>query len=570
MANIIVDGDFSEMKNSNRLVVRDANDFVYVFVNANSGASGNIRAYKSDVAGFPTSFTEQDAANAPNISTSRENLAIAIDSAGLIHCTYADTQTGRGAPARAIRYATFRTSAHATSQDVWDTVDELIASPAAAPDGDKITHEVGIAVDANDDPHVIWSENIQVINPNNLLRYNNRIGGSWNATVAVDTVGDDNYSGADIIIGDPLSAVGADRPIIVNGRDLSGVAGQINVSYGNALNATGFTTEDDITDWNGAGPSIHGIGFVGNNMSIAIDSNKKITIAFCEHTTQDLMIVEHLHADAWTVWQTAADVDTSTNYEYPNIIIDGTNRYIFVKDDTASDINLWKDTGSGFTEETDHDDLPNEGTFDFPLGKWANYNNNNSDQFDYVFSDASDVLYNTFPAEPIPPPPSGVLISGQHATELLDTRDPDLLDKRFLKEQQEQARVAKVEKARSFVSLPRREQKIPFEFTFKTQSALLTRKELKIYVKSTLRVTEKSVIKIKSSILNKFKETYGIKASTLLKESITSFKLKSCTLTLKKVQAGLFANMESLTKQQYKKKKESLLRKLKEVLDDGN
>ncbi len=398
MVNILVDADAGEMVNSNRIVIRDANNFVYVFVNANAGASGNIRAYKGNQAGQPTSFTEQDAASAPDITTARENIAAAIDSTGLVHMIYFDTQTGRGAPPTSVRYSTFRTSAHATTQDVWAIVDEEIDIPTAQ---NNFSHNVGIAIDANDDPHVIWTEIFfSAGTPSDLIRYNNKIGGTWSTKITVNNATNDNWSGADIMIGDPLSAVGADRPIIVSSRDLSGVLGTIDISYGNALNATGFTEAPDITDAFGVGVSVHGTGFLGNNVSVAIDSNDKITIAFVEHTTKDLMVIEHLHADSWTTWQTPVDVDDSTDYEFPSIAIDGTNIFILVVDDTNSDINLWKnlgiDVGFGFWgEEVDGVDLPNVGTFNYPLVKWANYNNNSPGDLDYVFEDATGVLYNT-------------------------------------------------------------------------------------------------------------------------------------------------------------------------------
>jgi len=407
MANILVDTDASEMVKSNRVVVRDANNFVYVFVNANAGTDGNIRAYKGNVAGTPTSFTEQDAANAPDIVTARENLSAAIDSTGLVHMEYFDTQVGRGAPPTSIRYATFRTSAHATTQDVWAIVDEEITTPTGGAGADNITHQVGIAIDTNDDPHVIWSESIFITSSTETLRYNNKIGGTWNSTVSVVGVADDTFGGADIMIGDPLSAVGADRPIIITHRSFNpaGVLGTIQVSYGNALNATGWTTESDITDTFGAGVSVFGTGFAGNNISVAIDSNDKITIAFVETTTKDLMVIEHLHANSWATWTTPVDVNISSDYEFPSIAIDGTNRFIFVVDATNSDINLWKNLGVSWGEEVDGVDLPNVGTFNYPLVKWANYNNNSPGELDYVFEDSTGVLYNTTIGLTPPPVP---------------------------------------------------------------------------------------------------------------------------------------------------------------------
>jgi len=397
MANILVDADASEMIRSNRIVLRDTNNFVYVFVNANS----NIRAYKGNVAGTPTSFTEQDAAGAPDLATAREGMAAAIDSTGLVHIIYKDAQSGRGAPIEAVRYAQFRTSAHATTQDDWFLIDEQIDTPIQ----DNFTHRFGIAIDANDDPHVIWSEIFfSAGNPSDLIRYNNRIGGTWNSQVNVNNALNDNFSGANIMIGDPLSAVGADRPIVVSSRDASGVNGQIDVAYGNALNATSFIEESDITDAFGVGISVFGLGFTGNNVSMAIDSNKKITIAFVEHTTKDLMVVEHIHTKTWATWQTPVDVDTGSDYEFPSIAIDGTNRFIFVVDATNSDINLWKNLGVSWGEEV-AGDLPNVGTFDFPICKWASKNNNSPGDLDYVFLDSTGVLYNTTLGLTPPPTP---------------------------------------------------------------------------------------------------------------------------------------------------------------------
>ena len=281
-----------------------------------------------------------------------------------------------------------------------------------------------MAVDTNDDPHVIWSECVFNAGMGTCsIRYNNKIGGTWNSSVSVNAVTGNRFSGADIMIGDPLSAVCADRPIVASSRDICGLFGSLDVSYGNALNATSFIEEADITDTFGCGVSLHGCGFNGNDISAAIDSNKKITIAFVEHTTQDLMVIEHLHADAWTTWQTEVDVDISTNYEFPSIAIDGTDRYIFVKDDTNSDINLWRDLGVGWAEETANC-LPNVGTFDFPLSKWASKNNNTPSSIDYVFSDATGVLYNTFPKIIPPPPATAKFISSADTTNAINTSDP--------------------------------------------------------------------------------------------------------------------------------------------------
>jgi len=393
--NILVDTATIEIKNSYRLVIRDANDFVYVFVNGNTGFNGNIRAYKATTAGEPTAFTEQDAGNAPDIPTKRSSLSIAIDSTGLVHLMYNDDQTGRSSPPTSVRYSTFRTSAHATTQDEWAIIDEQIDVPV----DDNFEDHNSIAIDANDDPHVIWSE---FISSAPTLHYNNKIGGTWSSGQTVHSVSSSfRFLGCDLIIGDPLSAVGADRPIIAVSNDVGGGGnpGEIRVMYGDALDPSSFTEEIDVTGTIDVHGSFAGGGAFGQHLSMAIDSNDKITIAFVELTTQDLMVVEHLHADAWTTWQTPVDVDTSTDYEFPSIAIDGTDRLMIVKDDTTKNLRLWGATNGTWSETSTTGTI---GTFDHPIFKWANYNNNNPDQFDYVWEDATGLLYNTFPQAPAP------------------------------------------------------------------------------------------------------------------------------------------------------------------------
>jgi len=424
MVNILVDAATFEIPRSNRLVVRDANNFVYVFINGNTGFNGNIRAYKGNQAGEPTSFTEQDAANAPDIPTRRTGMVAAIDSTGLVHTMYFDDQTGRCSPPTSVRYSTFRTSAHATTQDVWAIVDEEITTPVS----DNPSDHNAIAIDANDNPHVIYTE---FVGANDTLKYNNRIGGTWTSGNTLHSVdGAFRFLAVDIMIGDPLSAVGADRPIIASSDDRNaGNTGEIRVFHGDALDPSSFIEEIDITDEGGCGISVHGSfsggGGFGQHISMAQDSNDKITIAFVEFTTQDLMVVEHLHANSWATWETPVDVDTSTDYEFPSIAIDGTDRFIFVKDDTASDIRLWKATNGTWTEETCDDDLPNVGTFDHPLSKWASKNNNSPNRLDYVFEDATGVLYNTFASCPPPPsvPPPTKFISRADTTKTIATSD---------------------------------------------------------------------------------------------------------------------------------------------------
>jgi len=386
LANVQVDA-LADIAIGARVIIRDSNDFVYVLVNA----GGNIRAYKGNVAGEPTSFAEQDAVGAPN-SADFVGIAAAIDSAGLIHVMYYfdDTVAHGGAPN--IRYAQFRTSAHVTTQDDWVLINEEIA-PMTNSDGDfSFTHLLGIVVDANDDPHATWNDEITDMGSDlETVFYDNRIGGTWGGRIEVErqTLFGNNATSLDLMIADPASSVNADRPIII----LTNVSDNaVNVFHGTTLNATAFTKAGDIT-----GAIVPNLTVARGKISIAIDSNEKITVTFIENTSNDLMIVEHLNSNAWGTWETPVDIDTTRDYGNPSIAINGTDRYIFVEHVNVNDIRLWKDEGSGFVEETADGDLPNVGTFNDVKCKWSNYNNNSPRELDYVFEDSGGaVQYNTF------------------------------------------------------------------------------------------------------------------------------------------------------------------------------
>jgi len=68
---------------------------------------------------------------------------------------------------------------------------------------------------------------------------------------------------------------------------------------------------------------------------------------------------------------------------------------IRVRTDPA-DIRLWKNQGSGWSEDTSDADLPNDGIFGDVKVKYASKNNNTPTELDYVFEDSSgNVLYNS-------------------------------------------------------------------------------------------------------------------------------------------------------------------------------
>jgi len=360
MANVTVDSA-AIVASGNRVVIRDSNDRVYVFVNA----GGNVRAYKGNVTGEPASFAEQDATGAPN-DTDFAGVAAAIDSAGAVHVAYQfqDSTAHGGAPN--VRYAVFRTSAHVTTQDEWVSIDEEISTLDNGDGAFGYSNLLGIVVDENDDPHAIWNDEITDMgNDLETVFYDNRIGGSWGGRIEVERAVAESatLTIGDIMVAEPRPPL-TDRPIIlVSGLDNSGFT--TNAYHGTALNATVFTQSSDIVGAGGAS-----IDF-GRGGSWTIDSAGKITIAFIEDTNFDLMIVEHLASSDWDTWETKVIIDSAVDYNTPSVTTNGRSRYIFVEASADNDIDLWKNENAFDTFHFDGSDTAAEDAD----GVWTNETN---------------------------------------------------------------------------------------------------------------------------------------------------------------------------------------------------
>jgi len=380
MANVQVTSS-GALSRANRLVVRSSGGTVYVVVND----GGNIQVFKGN-AQPPTSFSEQDASGAPNDADFRQ-VSAAIDGDDLIHVVYEFEDSSGHGSAENIRHATFRTVDHATSQDVWATINTEVSTLENSEGSFTYVDTVGIAVDSNNDAHIVWVDEIGSMGAGKeTIFYANNIGGTFNTKVQVSTkvATEGTMSVLDIMIADPASSVNADRPIVVSESEDGNNA--IDVYHGTALNATAFTKATDVT------------GIFNNSAftSIAIDSNEKITLVFIEDASVDLMAVEHLNGTTWGTWETPIDINNANNHGPPSIVINGTDRYIFVEHTNNNDIHLWADTGSGFSDITEGD-IPEVGTFNEPIAKWSQFHNNESTvQIDYVFEEAAQVRWNKF------------------------------------------------------------------------------------------------------------------------------------------------------------------------------
>lgn len=351
MANVTV-RTTANIEAGNRVSVRNSNDKVYSL----STDGTNLVMSRGNISGEPVSFVDQTISGITGLID--EGASCAIDSNDIIHCIFDVIDTGHGG-LLAIRYVTYD-----TSTDTFGTPETI-----ATLDNDAtFIQTLGMTIDAGDKPHAFWRDSLTDMGTTTYFNYySNKTSGSWRSKVTVSSATTDTVLANDIMIADPLSSVNADRPIIVV-LDISSNR-QLNAYYGDALDATSFTEELDITG------SIS-LRVIDGRVSMAIDSNEKIVIAFVEFTSLDLMIVEHLNASAWTSWETPVDVDTSVNHQSPSIIIKGTDMYIYAVDDGNDDVRLFKDEGSGWSQETGDTDLPNAGTFNDVKARWANYANN--------------------------------------------------------------------------------------------------------------------------------------------------------------------------------------------------
>ena len=323
MANVTVNST-GHLQAGNKTVLKTSGGRIYVcFTNF-----AEVVMYKGNQDGEPTSFAKQDTNGFTENGLQDIGCASAIDGDDNIHTICYTIDTSHGG-VLAIRYAIFN-----TGTDTWGTVEDV----ASLDNDSTFTEGLGIAIDVNNDPHVVWKDALTDMgNTIHTWWYANKISG-WSTRLATKlSESGNNLAGfaCDIMIANPTAAVGADRPIIAIGL-ATGVSDQINVRYGNALNATGWTEELDVT-----GAIVAGSGSFPR-ISMAIDSAGKITIPFNETGTDDLMVVEHLASELWSSWATPIDVDAGDGYRDPSIATIGLNKFIFAEDVVTNDIRLWK------------------------------------------------------------------------------------------------------------------------------------------------------------------------------------------------------------------------------------
>lgn len=356
--NIDDTSDFGSLPGASKQIVRTNNGTLYSFVND----GGNCEMWKSNN-GVTWMNTDSE------VCDSDSHVAIAIDSNDDIHAVYSDS----------VAINSLEYSKYITASDTFSST-EQVASDNMYDEHD--VSSVAIALDGNDIAHVAFFH-IDSTVPIHYMKYRNRVGGSWQTTVVIEssTGGWAEFRNVDININkDNVPEISY---VQSEGDDLT-------VAIGNTNNASAFTLQDVDTS----------INDVSNQRGTAIGTNTggDTWIAYVD-ASNNIALAKHANAASWSIWST---ITTKTDIGYePSIAIDGTGEiYVFYQNDEndiAYDI-FDPVTGTWSGEEVLH-----TGTFQDVKTKWSfEWNNFGTNKIDYLYSDGTDVYYDSLNLRRIP------------------------------------------------------------------------------------------------------------------------------------------------------------------------
>ncbi len=347
--NIDNASDFGGIYKSGRQVVRSSTGVLYSF--NNDGGSCEIWSSSDGI-----NWTERDSANNPDCDFVG---GMAIDGSDVIHLTYVFTS-----PNSDLKYMPFATSTNTFTTGSAATI---------MSGGTDACLDAVITVDSNNVPHAACTTE------GSFPKYVNKVGGSWNTPVIVESSA--SASSIDITINDGNFIEIA--YINTGDSDLTGA-----ISTSNNPTAEGHFTKHDIDTsvnivTNEQAPSLGVNTLTGDTWVAYKDSGGAIALA--KHT-----------GSTWTTdWST---ITTKTDVGFaPSIAIDRTNIYVFYEDD-QDDIVYDKYNGTIWSGETV---LEMHGALQGVKAKWSFLENNDSTgthnggaEIDYLYSDGTDVFYN--------------------------------------------------------------------------------------------------------------------------------------------------------------------------------
>jgi hypothetical protein len=356
--NIDNASDFGALPGSGRQVVRTLAGTLYAFVND----LGSCEIWKST-----TGATWALQGSGKNCD-SNSSVSLAINGSDVLQLIWSNATTSNG-----VMYDTF-----ATSTDTFGALNEVVG-----PFGTGITYDnIALATDANNIPHVIYVEND---GSETNLRYDNRIGGTWNSGEAgLET----NVTGGTIDI--------TNTSITINESGFTEIvyydagSSTIRAQSANANDPSAWATHD--VDASGSEPSIDIDTLTGNTWISYRDTGGTISLA----KFAGVDYTDFATGGNWSTITTKTDVGSE-----PSIAISQTSDiFVFYQEDSTDqkivyDIYNSQASSPSWVGEVvlqtpgsgvDFGDVRVKSSFE-----WNNYGAN---KIDYLFSDGTDVFWN--------------------------------------------------------------------------------------------------------------------------------------------------------------------------------
>lgn len=349
--NIDDTGDFGSLSGSGRQIVRTKSGILYALLKSGD----NCTIWKS-VNGIKWVDTDTEACD-----EDESMIAMAIDSNDDIHVVYSDSIALNAL--EWVKYSTFT--------DTFGTSERVVADNSS---NNFQIHSVSISLDSSNVPHVAYSLLEDDI-PTCQLLYRNRLGGVWQTQREIESVGSiQAYVSVNISI---------NKDNIAEIAYINSIDSDLTLAIGNANNASSFTMQDVDTSVNivndQLGTSIMVNHITGDTWAAYVDSDNDIALA------------KHVNTDNWATWST---VTTKTDEGYkPSITSDnGHDMYVLYEDDTG---NIAYD----LYDATDWSGpvVLNLGAAQGVSVKWSSrWNNFGSNKIDYLYSDGTDLYYDSF------------------------------------------------------------------------------------------------------------------------------------------------------------------------------
>lgn len=280
-----------------------------------------------------------------------KNVAAAIDSSDNIHIGYYVNTND-------VNYVKYT-----TSNDTYGSIEQFALTGASG-----IT-ELAIAIDSNNVPHLADIDGT-------VVKYSNRVGGSWNAVRTIQTA----VTGSQLAL-----TIDEDNLPIVSYVNSSTLVAAV----GNANNAASFTTNNVDTSINSTSAQ--------RGANVGIDSSGNTWVAYVDGTSNFISLAvrtDGSETSSWTTGWTASITDSKAGYE-PSLAINGTTMYVTYQRASDNDLVMDSYNGTSWAGET----VLQTGTYQDVHTKWSYYNNNQgSTQTDYLYSDNTDVYWASFPS----------------------------------------------------------------------------------------------------------------------------------------------------------------------------